>query len=124
MNDTSTDTSTVLEQEAEFSPAVIGAMDSVPKDGEPEPMSDEEFYDRIKGMVPRVIKVSEIERDVCNAYEQRIACARRFAAAIKRGDMSDASQQLLRWMQLAERVTHHANRLSEKVARIVAEMEE
>ena len=122
MSDSSVDT-----KEAEsvpvFSPSVIGAMADAVKDDEPEPMSEEEFTQRLTEMATQLAKLCEIERDVINAHEQRVLAARRFAAAMKRGDKQDATAQLIRWSQLAPRVEQHTNRLTAAAAEVLAEIE-
>ncbi|MFA4971433.1 MAG: hypothetical protein WC683_02385 [bacterium] len=122
MNNSSVDT-----KEAESAPvfpaSVIGAMADAVKDDESEPMSDEEFWAKLTEMATRLVKLCEIERDVINAHEQRVLAARRFAAAMKRGDKQDATAQLIRWSQLAPRVEHHTSRLTTAAAEALAEIE-
>jgi len=114
----------VKEEEVLFTPGMLDVVGEIQKRDAPEPMTEEEIIERMKEMVPRLMRLSEVERDVINAHEQRISCARRFVSAVKRGDKEDGATQLIRWCQLAERVQEHTNRLNTGCAEIIAEIGE
>ena len=107
-----------------MAPSVLGVIGEIQKKDEPEPMTDEEIMERMNEMVPRLSRLSEIERDVINAHEQRISCSRRFVSAVKRGDKEDAATQLIRWCQLAARVEEHNVKLVAGCTAVLAEINE